>query len=137
MADTETSELDALFGVLVAYRLLIYFGGLLVIGSPLLFGALGIELAGTVRVVLVVVTLAVMILTYVGERRIGFEGAQAAPAGETYSLRMRLALALAVAGIAIGVYVALEVNTVAGLLFIAGAYFFGYLGYRGGLGEEA
>ncbi|WP_256684439.1 hypothetical protein [Halococcus qingdaonensis] len=137
MADTETSELDALFGVLVAYRLLIYFGGLLVIGSPLLFGAFGIELAGTVRVVLVVVTLAVMILTYVGERRIGFEGAQATAAGETYSLRMRLALALAVAGIAIGVYVALEVNTVAGLLFIAGAYCFGYLGYRGGLGEEA
>ncbi|EMA51201.1 hypothetical protein [Halococcus thailandensis] len=137
MADTETSELDALFGVLVANRLLIYFGGLLVIGSPLLFGALGIELPGTVRIVLVVVTLVVMTLTYVGERRIGFAGAQAAHAGETYSLRMQIALAVAVAGIAIGVYVALEVNTVAGLLFITGAYFVGYLGYRGGSGEEA
>ena len=137
MADTETSGLDALFGVLVANRLLIYFGGLLVIGSPLLFGALGIELPGTVRVVLVIVTLVVMTLTYVGERRVGFAGTQATPAGETYSLRMRIALAVAVAGIASGVYVALEVDTVAGLLLIAGAYFVGYLGYRGGLGEGA
>jgi hypothetical protein len=135
MTRTESSGLDSLFRLLVSYRLLIYFGGLFVIGLPLLFGALGIELSGTARTVLVVVTLAVMVLTYIGERRVGFGGSRTEPTTEEYPLKMRLMLALAVLGIAVGIYVALEVNTLTGLLFIAGAYFFGYMGYRGGLDE--
>jgi hypothetical protein len=136
MAHSESSGLDSLFRLLVAYRLLIYFGGLFVIGLPLLFGALGVALSGTVRTVLVVVTLAVMVLTYVGERRIGFDGSRTDVTAQEYPLKMRLMLALAVLGIAVGIYVALEVNTFTGLLFIAGAYFFGYMGYRGGLDED-
>lgn len=136
MARTEPNGLDSLFRLLVAYRLLVYFGGLFVIGLPLMFGALGIELSGTARVVLVVVTLAVMVLTYIGERRVGFGDSRTETRSEEYPLKMRLMLALAVLGIAVGIYVALEVNTLTGLLFIAGAYFFGYMGYRGGLDGE-
>jgi hypothetical protein len=135
MAHSESSGLNSLLRLLVAYRLLIYFGGLFVIGLPLLFGALGVELSGTTRTVLVVVTLAVMVLTYAGERRVGFDGSRTDATAEDYPLKMRLMLALAVLGIAVGIYVALEVNALTGLLFIAGAYFFGYLGYRGGLDE--
>jgi hypothetical protein len=138
MARTEPNGLNSLFRLLVAYRLLVYFGGLFVIGLPLMFGALGIELSAAVRTVLVVVTLAVMVLTYIGERRVGFDGSRTETTAEEYPLKMRLMLALAVLGIAVGIYVALEVNTLTGLLFIAGAYFFGYMGYRGGLdGEDA
>ena len=133
--EAESSGLDPLFRVLVAHRLLVYFGGLFVIGLPLLFGALGIELSGTTRTVLVVVTLTVMVFTYLGERRVGFGDAQTEPTLD-YPLKMRLVLALAVLGIAVGIYVALEVNPLTGLLFIAGAYFFGYMGYRGGLNED-
>jgi polyferredoxin len=136
MAHSESSGLKSLFRLLVAHRLLIYFGGLFVIGLPLLFGALGIQLSGTARTVLVVVTLAVMVLTYIGERRIGFGRSRAEPTTDEYPLKMRVMLALAVLGIAVGIYVALEVNPLTGLLFIAGAYFFGYMGYRGGLDED-
>jgi hypothetical protein len=136
MARTESSGLDPLFRLLVTYRLLIYFGGLFVIGLPLLFRALGIELSGTARTVLVVVTLSVMVLTYLGERRVGFPDSRTETTSKEYPLKMRLALALALLGIAVGIYVALEVNTLTGLLFIAGAYLFGYMGYRGGLDEE-
>lgn len=132
----ESSGLTPLFRLLVANRLLVYFGGLFVIGLPLLFAALGIELSGTARTVLVVVTLAVMVLTYLGERRLGIPDSQTETTTQEYPLKMRLALALAVLGVAIGIYVALEVNPLAGLLFIAGAYFFGYMGYRGGFDEE-
>lgn len=136
MARTESSGLDALFRLLVAYRLLVYFGGLFVIGLPLLFGALGIELSGTTRTVLVVITLTVMVLTYLGERRMGVSDSRTEPTTDEYPLRMRFMVALAVLGIAVGIYVALEVNTFTGLLFITGAYLFGYVGYHSGLNEE-
>jgi uncharacterized membrane protein YgdD (TMEM256/DUF423 family) len=138
MSRTESSGLDPLFRLLVTYRLLVYFGGLFVIGLPLLFRALDIELPGTARTVLVVVTLAVMVLTYLGERRVGYADSRTESATEEYSLQTRLAFALALVGVAVGIYVALEVNTLTGLLFIAGAYLFGYMGYRRGLdGEDA
>ena len=133
---TESSELDALFRLLVAYRLLVYFGGLFVIGLPLLFGALGIELPGSARVVLVAVTLSLMVLTYLGERRVGLFESQTETTAEEYPLRMRLMLTLSVLGIAVGIYAALEVNALTGLLFIAGAYFFGYVGYQSGRDRE-
>ena len=110
---TESSSLDPLFRLLVSYRLLVYFGGLFVIGLPLLFGAFGIELSGTVRTILVVVTLSVMVLTYIGERRLGFPDSRTETTTEEYPLKMRLAVALALLGIAVGIYVALEVNTLA------------------------
>ncbi|HET7325503.1 MAG TPA: hypothetical protein VFJ06_14340 [Halococcus sp.] len=134
---TQQGGLTPLFQLLVTYRLLVYFGGLFVIGLPLLFGALGIEFPGTARTVIVFITLAVMVLTYLGERRVGFPDSRSETTTQDYPLKMRLTLAVALVGIAVGVYVALTVNTFTGLLFIAGAYFFGYMGYRGGLDEEA
>jgi hypothetical protein len=133
---TESSGLMPLFRLLVTYRLLVYFGGLFVIGLPLLFEALGIELPGTARVVLVIVTLAVMVLTYIGERRLGLPDSRTKTTTEEYPLKMRLALTFALIGIGVGIYVALEVNTLTGLLFIAGAYLFGYIGYQNEFGKE-
>lgn len=131
-------QLDPLFRLLVAYRMLIYFGGLFLIGLPLLFRELDIEFPATARTVMITVVLAVMVLTYIGERRVGHDHVdpRTGRATERYSLRLRLSLALAAIGVAVGVYVALEVNTLTGLLFIVGAYFFGYMGYRGELDEE-
>lgn len=133
MTRTESSGLDSLFRLLVTYRLLVYFGGLFVIGLPLLFRALGIELSGTARTVLVVVTLAVMVLTYIGERRVGFPDSRPETPVETYSLKTRLAVVLVLLGSTVGIYVALEVSTLIGILFIIGVYLFGYMGYRRGL----
>jgi hypothetical protein len=136
MPQTESNGLNSLFQLLVTYRLLVYFGGLFVIGLPLLFRALGIGLSGAARTVLVAVMLAVMVLTYLGEHYVGYFGSRTESATEDYSLQTRLAFALAFLGIAVGIYVALEVNTFAGLLFIAGAYLFGYMGYRRGFEGE-
>lgn len=127
---TRPVRFDAVLRILVAYRLLVYLGGLAVIGLPLVLAQVfGIVLPPTARTVIVVVTLTLMVLTYVGERRISKEG-MAAESGREYRLRMRLALALAAVGVAIGVYVALAVNLVGGILFVVGAYLFAVLGYR-------
>lgn len=121
---------DAVLRILVAYRLLVYLGGLAVIGLPsVLERVFDIVLPSTARTVIVVVTLTLMVLTYAGERRVRKEGT-AAESGREYPLRMRLALALAVLGVAIGVYVAVAVNLVGGILFVVGAYLFAVLGYR-------
>ncbi len=136
MTRTESGGLTPLFELLVTYRLLVYFGGLALITLPLLFEAVGIAVPRTARVVLVGVVLTVMVLTYLGERRVGFSESETRTTGKTYPLRMRIVFVFALVGIAVGVYVALEVNTLTGLLFIAGAYLFGYMGYRSGSGED-
>lgn len=136
MTQTESSGLDTLFRFLVSYRLLIYFGGLFLIAVPLVAKPFGITVPGTARTVVVVVVLAVMVLTYLGERRVGVPESGTEPTRETYPRKMRLMLVLAFVGIAVGVYVALEVNMLTGLLFIAGAYLFGYMGYRSGLEDD-
>ena len=126
-------------GILVTYRLPIYVGGLLVISIPLvLSSAFNVVVPGTARTVLVGVTLAVMIATYIAERYVGYDS-ESEPRTEdkpTYSLRLRVALALSVVGIAVGIYVALEIAPFTGLLFILGAYLFGYIGYRGEFDEN-
>jgi hypothetical protein len=123
-----------LFRVLVAYRMLVYLGGLIAIGTPLALRRVAdITLSPGARTAIVIVSLGLMILTYIGERRVGREGdrpAERRKPGERYSFRLRASIALAALGIAVGIYVALEVNRIAGLLFIVGAYFFGYMGYR-------
>lgn len=68
---TESSGYDALLWWLVRYRLVIYLGGLIAIATPRLLRAVSdVELGPTVRTAIVVVALAAMILTYVGERRV-------------------------------------------------------------------
>lgn len=134
MTRTESSDPNPLFELLVAYRLIVYFGGLVLIALPLVLEALEIGFPATARVVIVAVVLTLMVLTYLGERRVGF--GESETTGTSYPLRTRLALAFALVGIAVGVYVTLEVSTLAGLLFIAGAYLFGYMGYRSGFDGE-
>lgn len=143
-ARTDRTGFDSLFRSLVAYRLFIYVGGLIAISLPrVLRTAAGIELAAPVRTLVVVVSLGVMILTYVGERRVGLDGGSdpTAPrspsdagseAGSGYSRRTRTSLVIGLAGIAIGVYVALEADTLVGVLFVIGGVLFGRSAYRGG-----
>jgi hypothetical protein len=143
VARTDSGRHVPLADVLVAYRLLIYIGGLLVISIPLvLSSAFGVVVPGTARTVLVGVTLTVMIATYIAEHYIGYDSEsenESRTDGEslpTYSLRLRIALALSTIGIAVGIYIALEIALFTGLLFIFGAYLFGYFGYRGEFNEN-
>ncbi len=132
-----TGGVDALSRLLVAYRLPIYLGGLAVIGAPLaVAAAFDVAVPASVRTAVVVASLAVMVATYVAERRVGVESSRGSDAGaggderEEYPLAMRAAVALSVLGLAAGVYVGLERNLASGLVFVVGAYLFAYLGYK-------
>ncbi|MFB6100963.1 MAG: hypothetical protein ABEJ73_00170 [Haloplanus sp.] len=134
---SETQSAARPFGTLlrflVAYRLFIYLGGLIAIGIPLaLQRAYGMHLSPGARTAIVVVSLGLMIVTYLGERRVGRDHADAGTGspGESYSLRLRASLVVAIVGIAIGIYVTMEINPFTGFLFILGAFLFGYMGYR-------
>lgn len=118
--------------LLAAYRLPIYLGGLIAIGTPLALAEVaGVVVPPAARTAVVGVSLAVMVATYVGERRDRARGAAGDGERPEYSLRARLAVAAAVVGVAVGVYLAAAGDLVVGLLFVLGAYFFGYLAYRG------
>lgn len=135
-ARTEATGLDGLFRLLVAYRLLVYLAGTVAIGTPL-FLAVGfdVEVPGSARTAIVVASLGLMILTYVGERRVGLPEETSATERpddrETYSLRKRAAVGAAVVGVALGVYIALERNPVIGGLFVLGALLFARIAYGG------
>lgn len=142
-ARTNRSDLDPLFRSLVAYRVFIYVGGLVAIALPrILRTVAGIDLAASVRTLIVAASLGVMILTYLGERRVGLDEEPKPTAsdpssggdGESreYSRRTRTTVAIGLVGLAIGIYVAVEVNLLIGLLFIAGGLLFGQSAYRGG-----
>lgn len=132
--DTGDSEFEPLFRLLVAYRLPIYLGGVAVIALPIVLAdVFGTVIPAGARTAIVVVTIAVMIATYVGERRLDGtpDGDDATePDRPTYPLRTRIAMTMALLGVAVGIFVALEVDLAAGILFILGAYLFGYIGYR-------
>lgn len=134
-SETQSSErpFGTLFRVLVAYRMLIYLGGLIAIGIPLIVQRLyGIELSPGARTAIVGVSLGVMIVTYIGERREGRDhlDSRTGEPTESYSLRLRATIAVAVTGLAIGIYVMMEINPLAGAFFILGAFLFGYMGYN-------
>lgn len=125
-------------GVLVAHRLVVYVGGLLVIASLSLVTQAGVSLPPEARTTVWVVALAVMVATYVGERWLaGSEGGIATVANgkATYSLRTRFAALMTVAGVAVGVYVLLAVDLALGLLFVGGALLFARIAFGGGEGE--
>lgn len=122
-----------LFRFLVTYRLFVYLGGLIAIGIPLLLQrAYGMELSPGARTAIVVVSLGVMVVTYIAERSVG-QGHiddQTGESTESYSLRLRASVATAVVGLAVGIYAVMEINTFTGALFIIGAFLFAYMGYR-------
>jgi hypothetical protein len=118
---------------LVTYRLLVYLGGLIAIGIPLLLQrAYGTELSPGARTAIVVVSLAVMIVTYVAERRVGQDHIDdhTGEPTESYSLRLRASVATAVVGLAVGIYAIMEIDGITGGLFVLGAFLFAYMGYR-------
>lgn len=132
-AQSSNRAFGTLLRFLVTYRLFVYLGGLIAIGVPLVLQrAYGTELSPGARTAIVVVSLGVMIVTYLAERRVG-QGHiddRTGESRESYSTRLRVSVATAIVGIAIGIYVAMEVNPFAGALFIIGAFLFGYMGYR-------
>jgi len=122
-----------LFRFLVTYRLFVYLGGLVAIGIPLVLQrAYGTELSPGARTAIVVVSLGVMIVTYLAERRVGQDHIddRTGESTESYSLRLRASVATAVVGLAVGIYVFMEINPFTGALFIIGAFLFAYMGYR-------
>lgn len=145
---------------LAAYSLLVYAVGLLVIALPTaLERGLGAGVPDGLRRAVVAVTLAVMVATYLAERRFAFDGgrepearserAPGAEAGDrahdapgasgarsengapSHSLSARVSLSAAALGVAVGVYVAFALERpVVGVLFVAGAYLFVRMAYR-------
>jgi len=134
---SQTQSPDRAFGTLfrflVTYRIFVYLGGLIAIGIPLLLQrAYGTELSPGARTAIVVVSLGVMIVTYIAERRVGSGhiDERTGESTEAYSLRLRASVATAVVGLAVGIYAVMEINVLTGSLFIIGAFFFAYMGYR-------
>ncbi|MFB6256637.1 MAG: hypothetical protein ABEH58_07950 [Haloplanus sp.] len=129
----EDRPLGTLLRFLVSYRLFVYLGGLIAIGIPLVLQRLyGTELSPGARTAIVAVSLGLMIATYIGERREGRDhiDTRTGESTESYSLRLRASVATAVVGLAIGIYVFIEINPFTGSLFIIGAFLFAYMGYR-------
>jgi hypothetical protein len=127
-----TRGVDELLRLLVAYRLLVYLGGLIAIGTPLALAvAFGVEVSTEARYAIVTASLGLMVATYVGERRVGLDHVddRTGEPEESYPLGMRAAVLLAVVGVAVGVYLALRGSPIRGLLFVAGALLFAQFAY--------
>lgn len=120
---------------LVAHRMAVYLGGLLVVAAPAALARLGVAVPSAVRTAVVGASLSVMAATYVGEvrrRRTGGDG----PTGTRnrsdsgYPLRTRIAAVAAAGGVAAGVYVATAGRPALGLMFVGGAVLFGRVAFR-------
>lgn len=145
----DSSGLDSLLRVLVSYRLAVYIGGLAAISVPAVLRAtVGIDPPSTVRTIIVGASLGLMILTYLGELRLG-HGSTGPAAGRPrtepttgdtigesesdatgYSKRTRTTVVIGLVGIVVGIYVVIEINTFVGMLFIVGGLLFGRSAYR-------
>lgn len=132
MARTSEGGLSLLFRFLVAYRLLIYLGGLLAISMPLgLAWVFDIELSEGARMAIVGVSFGLILLTYLAERRVGLDHVEpgTGESTESYSTRLQVTVMLAIVGVAVGIYLLLEGSAVVGLLFLTGALLFFQVGY--------
>lgn len=135
---SEESLIDWIARALAVYSLFVYLAGLLIILSPTIVRrAFDTALPLRVRRVLVGGALAVMIVTYLAERRYRQTEEEDESGGDDeselpeYSLYARLSLAGAVIGVAIGIYVGYaNERPLIGALFIFGAYLFIRMGYR-------
>lgn len=132
--------LDHLARFLVAYRLLLYLGGLVAISLPLLLTwAFDTTLSPAARSTVVGVSFAVLVVTYLAERRVGLDHVDPVTGTprETYSLRLRASLVLAIGGVALGAYLLLVGRWGMGVLFLLGAMLFFQLAYRAEGGSGA
>lgn len=132
-ANADAGGLDLLFQFLVAYRLLLYLGGLIAISLPLgLAWAVDVELSPAARTAVVGVSFAVILVTYLAERRVGLDHTdEYGEPTESYSLRMRMTFVLSLVGVAVGVYLLARGRIGVGLLFLGGAFLFAGMTYRG------
>ncbi|MFC5970914.1 hypothetical protein ACFPYI_06170 [Halomarina salina] len=145
----------ALLHVLVEFRYVVYLGGLAAIAAPTLLEYADVSVPLSARRLVVGIVLAVMAVTYLGERRFVHGGGGRSDAGDhddgartdsdrrddgersgerganqfgdSFDWRTRLALVGAIAGIALGVYVAVAVDLLYGVVFVVGAYLFAQL----------
>lgn len=129
----EPTGVEFVARLLVAYRLLFYLGGLLAISAPLVVAwVFDVVLPPAARSAIVGVSFAVLLLTYLAERRVGLDHVDPATGSprEPYSLRLRASVVLAIVGIAVGSYLVLAGSVGPGLLFLFGAALFFQLAYR-------
>ncbi|MEF8791495.1 MAG: hypothetical protein V5A61_15320 [Haloarculaceae archaeon] len=128
----DAGGLDPLFRFLVAYRLVLYLGGLIAISLPLgLAWLFDVELSAAARTAVVGVSFAVILLTYLAERRVGLDHTdEYGEPTESYSVRMRATFLLSLLGVAVGVYFLARGRVGAGLLFLGGAFLFAGMAYR-------
>jgi hypothetical protein len=143
MKQIDRDEVDDVLRTLAAHRLLVYISGLALISSPTISRAVfRNEIPRTVRTVIVIVSFAGIVLTYIGERRITDvdnetlasertqEGPRSELADSTYSRQARRTFAIGIICIAIGVYAVYEVSALIGMLFIVGALLVGQSAYH-------
>ncbi|PSP96194.1 hypothetical protein BRC94_13465 [Halobacteriales archaeon QS_5_70_17] len=120
--------------LLVAHRMAVYLGGLLVVAAPTALARLGVAVPSAVRTAVVGACLSLMAATYVGElrrRRDGADGpTDTGSSGSGYPLRTRVAAVAAAGGVAAGVYVAAAGRPALGLVFVGGAVLFGRVAFR-------
>ena len=135
--NADAGGLDPLFRFLVAYRMLLYLAGLIAISLPLgLAWVFGVELDPATRTAVVAVSFAVILLTYLAERRVGLDHTdEYGEPTESYSLRVRATFVLSLLGVAVGVYFLARGRIGAGLLFLGGALLFGGMASRTGNGR--
>lgn len=133
MARTSEGNQSLLFRFLVAHRITFYVGGLIAISLPMgLVWLFDYELSSAARTAVVGVSFGVILLTYFAERRVGLDHADSPTGGveETYSTRLKASVLLAIVGIAVGIYILLTYDLIAGALFLVGALLFFQVAYR-------
>lgn len=131
--ESEQNGIQAIARFLVDHRMLLYVGALMAMSLPLgLVWLYGVELSPAARTTIVAVSFGVILVTYLAERRVGLDHADASTGAATprYPLRMRVGVVLAIVGIAGGVFLALDGRPAVGLLFLVGAVFFLQMAYR-------
>lgn len=130
---SEGDGTHGLFRFLVDYRLWLYFAALFAMSLPLgLVWLYNIEISTAARTTIVAVSFAVILVTYLAERRVGLshDTATADASGPAYPLRMRAGVVLAILGVAGGVFFALDGRPLVGLMFGVGAVFFLQMAYQ-------
>ena len=127
---------------LAVHRYAVYAGGLAVIIAPAVLASAGVTVPRRLRAAVVAVALAVMVVTYLGERRLRSEPDGAATPGpeeppDQPPLRARLAVAGALVGLAVGGYLAIQGRLWVGGLFVGGAALFGRMAVARSVGGES
>lgn len=153
--EREASRPRRIARALATRRLFAYAAGLAIVTFPRALASLGYSVPSALRTACLVLGLGLMVVTYASELWVGrseesaaedraAEGRAAEPErrdvapsdtarGEpTYSRRDRIVISLSALGVAAGVYIALNIDQVTGLLFILGAFLFGQYGFRKG-----